>query len=67
MPKFIEREDVQRLVEAGAQLVEVLGPQEYKQEHLPEAINIPLGAIDDEAPRRLRRDQPVVVYCNDYQ
>ncbi len=67
MPKVIEREDVQRLVQAGARLVEVLGPPEYEREHLPGGINIPLGKIDAEAPERLRKDEPVIVYCNDYQ
>jgi rhodanese-related sulfurtransferase len=67
MPKFIEREDVQRLVRAGAQLVEVLGPSEYAEMHLPGAVNIPLARIDAQAPDRLRKDDPVIVYCNDYQ
>jgi rhodanese-related sulfurtransferase len=67
MPLNIERQTVQRLVEEGAQLVEVLPAKEYEQEHLPGAINLPLRQLTRlEVERRLRHDAPVIVYCNDY-
>ncbi len=65
MPESIDRHELQRLVNDGAQLVEVLPREEYEEEHLPGAINIPLRRIDEEAPKRLDRDRPVVVYCWD--
>ena len=65
MPRFIERQEVQRLVDAGAQLVEVLPREEYEEEHLPGAINIPLRKIDSEAKQRLDPSRPVIVYCWD--
>jgi len=65
MPTEIDRDEVQRLVAAGAQLVEVLKPDEYEGEHLPRAINIPLKALNSEAANVLDRDRPVVVYCWD--
>jgi rhodanese-related sulfurtransferase len=65
MPRFIEREELQRLVDAGAQLVEVLPREEYEEEHLPGAINIPLRRIDTEARQRLDPERPVIVYCWD--
>jgi rhodanese-related sulfurtransferase len=66
MPTEIGREDVRRLVDQDAQLVEVLPAEEYKQEHLPGAINLPLRELTRaEAERRLKRDRPVIVYCND--
>jgi rhodanese-related sulfurtransferase len=67
MPTPIDRDEVQRLVSAGAQLVEVLPQPEYEEEHLPGAINIPLKTLDAETTRRLDRERPVIVYCNDYQ
>jgi rhodanese-related sulfurtransferase len=67
MPTELEREDVRRLVEAGAQLVEVLPREEYEEEHLPGAISIPLKELNRETARVLRRDCPVIVYCHDYQ
>ena len=67
MPTPIDREEVQRLVAAGAQLVEVLPAAEFEEEHLPSAINIPLKELDRETTRQLERKQPVIVYCHDYQ
>ena len=41
MPTDIHRNDVQRLMQGGAQLLEVLPAEEYAEEHLPGAVNIP--------------------------
>ncbi len=66
MPQVIDREEVERLVrEEDAQLVEVLPREEYEEDHIPGAINIPLRKIDREARERLDRNRPVVVYCWD--
>lgn len=65
--KTIGRDEVQRLVAAGAQLVEVLPRPEYEEEHLPGAINIPLKELNAASARQLERDAPVIVYCNDFQ
>lgn len=67
MPTPIDRDQVQQLLEQGAQLVEVLPQDEYADEHLPGAINIPLKTIDGETARQLDRDRPVIAYCYDYQ
>jgi rhodanese-related sulfurtransferase len=67
MPTEIDRNDVRRLMEGGAQLVDVLPAKEYEEEHLPGAINIPLKQLDRQTTVQLRRDQPVIVYCHDYQ
>ena len=67
MPTEISRDGVLRLVEEGAQLVEVLPREEYEDEHLPKAINIPLKELDRETTTKLKRDAPVIVYCHDYQ
>jgi rhodanese-related sulfurtransferase len=67
MPTEIHRDDVRSLVAGGAQLVDVLPAQEYEEEHLPGAINIPLKTLDRQSTAQLRRDQPVIVYCHDYQ
>lgn len=68
MPKPIDRNELQRLLrDEQAQLVEVLPPDEYDDEHLPGAINLPLKTIDRETTRQLDRKKPVIVYCYDYQ
>ena len=63
----IQREEVQRLMREGAQVVEVLAREEYEEEHLPGAINIPLKELNRETARVLKLEQPVIVYCHDYQ
>ena len=67
MPRDVFRDDVRRMVQEGAQLVEVLPRKEYEEEHLPGAINIPLKELDRETTAQLKRDVPVIVYCHDYQ
>jgi len=67
MPTAIDRDEVQRLLAEGAQLVDVLPRPEFEEEHLPGAINIPLKTLDAETSRRLARERPVIVYCHDYQ
>ena len=64
----IDRDEVVRLLhEEQAQLVEVLPADEYEDEHLPGAINIPLKALDADTSRQLEPARPVIVYCYDYQ
>ncbi len=65
MPTAIDVQQLQRLLAAGAQLVEVLPEEEYREEHLPGAINIPLKQLTAETASRLQRGRPVVVYCWD--
>jgi rhodanese-related sulfurtransferase len=63
----IDRDEVQKMIGKGAQLVEVLPAKEYEAEHLPTAISIPLKTLTRDTARQLKRDQPVIVYCYDYQ
>ncbi len=67
MPKAIDRVGVQHLIEHGAQIVDVLPAREYKDQHLPGAMNIPLKQLTAETTAGLQHDQPVIVYCWDYQ
>jgi rhodanese-related sulfurtransferase len=66
MPGRIEHEELQRLMDAGAQLVEVLPEEEYGELHLPGAISIPLKELAAESTAQLDKKSPVVVYCWDY-
>jgi phage shock protein E len=65
VPSEIDREEVQRLVAGGAQLVEVLPASEYREDHLPGSINIPLAQIDARAKETLDPGRSVIVYCAD--
>jgi rhodanese-related sulfurtransferase len=67
VPKEVFREGVLRLVEEeGAELVEVLPHEEYEDEHLSGAVNVPLKELNAETTAGLRKDAPVIVYCYDY-
>ena len=65
MPTDIGLDEVRRLIDAGAQLVEVLPEAEYVDEHLPGAINMPLKRLTRTSVEVLDRSKPVVVYCWD--
>ena len=67
MPRVIDRDEVQRLMDQGAQLIDVLPKKEYTETHLPGAINIPLQSLDEKTVTQLRSDKPLIVYCYDYQ
>ncbi len=54
MPAAIDRNTLQRLLEEGAQLMEVLPTEEYQEAHLPRAINLPLERLDPSAAGVLR-------------
>jgi rhodanese-related sulfurtransferase len=68
VPVAVERDEVVRLLrEEHAQLVEVLAVDEYEDEHLLGAINIPLKTFDAATAGQLDRARPVILYCYDYQ
>jgi rhodanese-related sulfurtransferase len=65
VPIIVDRDEARRLIEAGAQLVEVLPNHEYTEEHLPDALHLPLKRLDASHARALDASRPVVVYCWD--
>ncbi len=63
MPTPISRDEVLRLMrDEGAQLVEVLPHQEYEDEHIAGAVNIPLKRLSKESVSGLDKGLPVIVY-----
>ncbi len=65
MPSGVGREDLHRLTEHGAQLVEVLPADDYDWAHLPGAVNLPLKQLAENTGQ-LDRSRPVIVYCHDW-
>jgi rhodanese-related sulfurtransferase len=65
MPERIEVAALEQLLAAGGQLVEVLPADEFADEHLPGARNIPLRELGPETAEQLDRARPVIVYCWD--
>jgi rhodanese-related sulfurtransferase len=66
MASGIDRDEVRKLIEQGAQLVEVLPAGEFAEEHLPGAINIPLKELTAESAKQLDGSRAVIAYCYDY-
>lgn len=66
MPKELFRDEVRRLIDASAQVVDVLELESYREAHLPGAIHIHLRNLKQEAPKKLDRSRPVIAYCNDF-
>jgi rhodanese-related sulfurtransferase len=67
MIRRIDLDQVQKMKEQGAQIVEVLAPKEYSDEHIPGAINIPLLHMNASSVAVLDKSRPIIVYCWDYQ
>lgn len=65
--RSIRRNEVRQLLKQDAQLVEVLPHDDYEEEHIAGAINIPLKELNRQTAIQLDRSRPVIVYCEDYQ
>ena len=66
MPTEIDLARLRALLDReGVQLIEVLPQNEYEEEHLPDAINIPLKSMNAHALSGLDKVRPTVVYCWD--
>jgi rhodanese-related sulfurtransferase len=59
--------EARRLVDAGAQPVEVLPEADHRKERLPGALSLPIDQLTAEATESLDRDRPLLVYCYDTQ
>ncbi|HUY73981.1 MAG TPA: rhodanese-like domain-containing protein [Candidatus Dormibacteraeota bacterium] len=64
MATLIDREQLQQMVDSGAQLIEVLPANEYAEDHLPGAVSHPLRQLEKESGQ-IDRNRPVIVYCWD--
>jgi rhodanese-related sulfurtransferase len=61
----VGRQEVQELMQKGAQVVDVLPAEEFREDHLPGAVNLPLRQLETQARRALDPSRPVIVYCWD--
>lgn len=52
-----------RKIAAGALVVDVRTPEEFKTGHLPGAVNIPVAEVEKRIAEFGDKSKPVVVYC----
>lgn len=64
MTTIYEVHAVEKLMGAGAQVVEVLPKKAWEELHLPAAISIPLAELPSRSDE-LDPERPVIVYCYD--
>ena len=57
MPSLLEK------IQAGAKVVDVRTPDEYEEEHYPNANNIPVDQVKARLAEFGDKNAPVVVYC----
>lgn len=60
--KEVTREEARRLVEEGAQLVDVRADHEWEAGRIPGAKHVPLAELN-ERTGEIDQDRPVVLYC----
>ena len=61
-PKEVDRAEARKMVDAGAQLVDVRADHEWEAGHLPGAVHIALPELAARAGE-IDKDRPVVIYC----
>jgi 3-mercaptopyruvate sulfurtransferase SseA len=63
MPR-VGPEELKRLLAAGqAVVIDVRSAEEYRQGHIPGAINLPVSQIEAGSYPRLPRDKRLISYC----
>jgi rhodanese-related sulfurtransferase len=65
MSRQIDLEGLRRLMDQGAQVVDVLPARAFGEDHIPGAVNLSLRSIETEARQILDAHRPTVVYCGD--
>jgi rhodanese-related sulfurtransferase len=66
--KLLTLEDLLEMLtnDEDFKLVEVLASEEYKEGHIPGAINLPLSELEDGVRQKFKKTEKIVVYCESY-
>jgi len=51
------------MIKSGAKVIDVRSPEEFEDEHYPDAINIPVNLIQVRAGELGDKNAPLVLYC----
>ena len=63
----MNRREVQRLLDEGATVVEVLEASQFRAAHLPGAVHVPAWELTEQRVAGFDRDRALIVYCFDTQ
>jgi rhodanese-related sulfurtransferase len=61
-PREVSREELQKLLDEGAQLVDVRAEHEWEAGRIEGAKHLPLAELSERVDE-IERDRPVVLYC----
>jgi rhodanese-related sulfurtransferase len=61
-PTEVSREEAQKLIEDGAQLIDVRADHEWEAGRIPGATHLPLDQLAERAAE-VDKERPVVLYC----
>jgi phage shock protein E len=50
-------------IKAGAKIVDVRTPEEFEEEHYPNAVNISVEEVESRLDEFGEKEKPVIVYC----
>ncbi len=68
-PAPVELQDVRRLKDEGAVLVDARARELYREGHIPSALPLPPGEIEERLPefeQKVPRDATIIAYCSGY-
>jgi len=61
---FVSAEVARKLLAEGALVIDVRSPEEFRNRHVPNAVNIPLGALGESLPHRVKdKRQVLLLHC----
>ncbi len=58
----VSRDEAQKLIDEGAQLIDVRADHEWEAGHIEDAVHLPLAELS-ERTAEIDRERPVVLYC----
>jgi len=56
-------DEAKALLERDARILDVRNPEEFEQEHLENAINIPVAELDERLAELEPKNKPLIVHC----
>lgn len=61
---LVSVEVARKRLAAGAMVIDVRSPEEFRCGHLPDAVNIPLSELREDLPRQVKdKNQILLLYC----